>query len=239
MIYYYLNFDNSCSYYNIKNYFMIFKNNKLKIALSFSHYNFISKNISSLKNINILEFGVRDGYSTSIFLDICNKNQGSLISVDIDDYSSLFKNKNWVFLKSRDDNFNFVKKHIKKKLDVIFIDSYHEPNHIAKILYFYYKFLKKDGVIYIDDISWIPYIKNSYRTNSWNEMINRKTFTKILEIYFNNLKNLRLEFCFDNSGMAKLTKKTHKPLNKSKKIYNREFSLASIWRTLINKQPLK
>lgn len=239
MIYYYLNFDNYCFYYNTKNYFMNLRKNKLKIALSFSHYNFIYKNISRLKNINILELGVRDGYSTSMFLDICNKNQGSLISVDIDDCSNLFKNKNWIFLKSRDDNFNFVKKHIKKKLDVIFIDSYHEPNHIAKILYFYYKFLKKDGAIYIDDISWIPYIKNSYRTNSWNEMINRKTFSKILEIYFNNLKNLRLEFCFDNSGMAKLIKKTNKILNQPKIVFNTEFSLKNYFRRAFNIQPKK
>ena len=89
--------------------------NKLKIALSFSHYNFIYRNISSLKNINILEFGVNNGFSTSMFLNICNQNAGYLTSVDIDDYSGLFKNKRWTFLKSRDDNFSYIKKNIKKK----------------------------------------------------------------------------------------------------------------------------
>ena len=122
---------------------------------------------------------------------------------------------------------------------MIYIDSFHEPNHIAKILYFYYKFLNKNGSIYIDDISWIPYVKNSYRTNSWNEIINRKTFSKILEIYFNNLKNLRLEFCFDNSGIAKLTKMTNQPLNNPKIVVNSEFSLKNCLRRVLNRKPKK
>jgi predicted O-methyltransferase YrrM len=218
---------------------MKFEKKKLKIALSFSHYNFIYKNILSLKNINILEFGVNNGFSTSMFLDVCNKNLGSLISVDVDDYSGLFKNDRWTFLKCRDDNFDYVKKNIKKKLDVIYIDSFHEPNHIAKILFFYYRFLKKNGTIFIDDISWIPYVKNSYRTNSWNEIINRKTFSKILEIYFNNLKNLSLEFCFDNSGIAKLTKKTNKTLNGPKIVFNTQFSLKNYFRRVLNRKPKK
>jgi predicted O-methyltransferase YrrM len=213
--------------------------NKLKIALSFSHYNFIYRNISSLKNINILEFGVNNGFSTSMFLNICNQNAGHLTSVDIDDYSGLFKNKRWTFLKSRDDNFSYIKKNIKKKLDVIYIDSFHEPDHIVKIIFFYYKFLKKNGLIYIDDISWIPYVKNSYRTNSWNEIINRKTFFKILEIYFGNLKNLKLEFCFDNSGVAKFTKRTSKGLNDPKIISNAQFSLRNLIRVLFRRKPRK
>ena len=34
----------------------------------------------------ILEFGVRQGRSTKMFLEICERNNGSLISIDIDDY---------------------------------------------------------------------------------------------------------------------------------------------------------
>ncbi len=99
--------------------------------------------------------------------------------------------------------------------------------------------MKKNGTIFIDDISWIPYVKNSYRTNSWNEIINRKTFSKILEIYFNNLKNLSLEFCFDNSGIAKLTKKTNKTLNGPKIVFNTQFSLKNYFRRVLNRKPKK
>ena len=67
--------------------------------------NFIFEYERNKKNPNILEFGVREGRSTKIFLDICRINDGKLLSVDIDDYSGLFKDDNWVFLKSRDDDY--------------------------------------------------------------------------------------------------------------------------------------
>lgn len=63
--------------------------------------------------------------------------------------------------------------------------------------------------MFVDDISWLPYVKSSYRENSWNEITNRKTFIKIIEIYFQNLKNFSLEFSFDNSGMAMIKKKNN------------------------------
>ena len=52
--------------------------------------NFILDHEINKKNINILEFGVREGRSTKMFLDLCASNGGKLISVDIDDYSNLF-----------------------------------------------------------------------------------------------------------------------------------------------------
>jgi len=41
----------------------------------------------------ILEFGVRHGLSTKLFLDTCEKNDGFLYSVDIDDNSKKFNLK--------------------------------------------------------------------------------------------------------------------------------------------------
>jgi len=56
--------------------------------------------ISSVHNISepdILEFGVRKGISTKKFINICEKNNGHLYSVDIDDCSEISKSKNWTF----------------------------------------------------------------------------------------------------------------------------------------------
>jgi predicted O-methyltransferase YrrM len=213
-------------------------NNKLlKKALMYSNYKFIYEKIKNIKKINILEFGVREGLSTSIFLSLCDKNLGKLTSVDIVDYKHLFKNKKWIFLQSRDDNFAHIKKKIKKKLDVIYIDSYHEPEHIKKILYYYYKFLKKDGIMFVDDISWLPYVKSSYRENQWNEITNRKTFLKIIEIYFQNLKNFSLEFSFDNSGMAMIKKKNNLTLLQPKKIDNAELGIRNLLRKIFRRKP--
>jgi hypothetical protein len=80
-------------------------NNKLE--------NFIGDGLKLIKNPQVLEFGVREGKSTDFFLK--NIKKGKLISVDINNYKDLFKNKNWIFVKSRDDNFDKINKFIKKK----------------------------------------------------------------------------------------------------------------------------
>lgn len=212
--------------------------NKLIKSLKSPKLDYIYKNSIIFKNPEILEFGVRDGVSTSLFLDVCKKNNGRLVSIDLDDCGHLFNNKKWEFYQTRDDNFNFIKKKINK-LDIINIDSYHEPNHIKKILYFYYKYLKINGIIFIDDISWLPYLKNSYRANSFNETTNKETFNKLLEIYFNNTDNINLEFSFGNSGTAKITKKNNKSLNQPKQTISSENYLKKIFKKIYIKKPKK
>ena len=91
--------------------------------------------IKNIKNINILELGVHEGISTKMFLQLCDDNQGKLISVDIHDCSKVSNNKRWTFIHSSDDNFDLINSYIKKDLDVIFIDSLHEPNHVKKVFY--------------------------------------------------------------------------------------------------------
>ena len=49
--------------------------------------------------------------------------------------------------------------------------------------------------------------------------MNLKTFQKLLEIKFNNNEKFNLEFSFENSGTAKITKKNNAELNEPKRIY--------------------
>ena len=77
--------------------------------------NFIEDQIRNIQNPSIIEFGVKEGRSTKMFLDLCEKNNGKLFSIDITDYSSLFKNKNWNFILSRDDNFEYLEDKLPKK----------------------------------------------------------------------------------------------------------------------------
>ena len=60
-------------------------------------FDFFYKDLLLYKKPNILEFGVRHGVSTALFLDICNLNDGFLYSVDVNDYSYQFDNKKWKF----------------------------------------------------------------------------------------------------------------------------------------------
>jgi len=200
---------------------------------------YIIEKIKNIKNINILELGVQRGLSTKKFLDVCEDNNGFLTSIDIDDCSDVSKSDKWKFIHSSDDDFEKIDKIISKSFDFIFIDSLHEPNHVKKIFYHYYDFLKVDGLCIIDDISWIPYTKDEHRNNEFSENINRATFKTILEIYNMNKKNFLLEFFFKDSGYAIITKKKNNILSPSKKIISRELTIKNLIRKIYKRMPKK
>ena len=181
----------------------------------------------------ILEFGVRHGQSTEFFLDICEKNDGFLYSVDMDDTSKKFNSEKWKFIHGRDDNFELVESFIPKKIDLIYIDSFHDAEHVAKIFFHYYPFLKDNGCLIIDDVSWLPYSKKNERDNFNSEINNHETFHKILDIYNNNTNNFDLTFNFKSSGMAKIIKKNENELLISKKVLIRKFTFKNFIRKIV------
>ena len=200
--------------------------------------NKIRELIFEIPKLNILELGVQPGNSTKMFLDISEKNDGYLTSVDIDDCSNVIKNPRWTFIHSSDDNFVYVDKFLKNNFDVLFIDSLHEPNHVKKVFYHYFKFLNNNALIIIDDVIWLPYVKGSEQDNDFVERINRLTFDKVLEIYNSNIKNLTLNIEFLGSGMAILKKKNNQ-LNEEKKIKNRLFTIKNIIKNIYTPKPKK
>ena len=193
---------------------------------------FVKSQIADLRNINIVEFGVKEGRSTKIFLDLCKKNSCKLFSVDIDDYSKKFQDHNWNFIQSRDDNFEFLETKLPKKVDVIYIDSLHEAEHVKKLFYHYFNKLNVNGFMFIDDISWLPYLKNKLRNNFYCEINNLETFKMILDIYDTNTENFELSFDFTSSGICKILKKRD-TLNLSKKIISRENSFKNTLRKIL------
>ena len=74
--------------------------------------------------------------------------------------------------------------------------------------------------MYIDDISWLPYIKNNWRDHEYTENINRDTFNEILNIKNANWDNIKLCFDFNGSGMCRIEKVNNFNLNKKKLIIN-------------------
>ena len=195
----------------------------------------IFKKINKFPNPVILELGVQNGASTKRFLDLCNKNNGHLFSVDIDDCSHVSDDKCWTFIKSRDDNFDLIKSKIPKKIDILFIDSLHEAEHVSKIIYGYYNMIKSGGIIFIDDISHLPYVKNGIRNNFYCEINNQETFNEILQIYFSNYDNFDLSFNFESSGIAAIVKKNDNDINKKISIKSREFSIKNFIRKFLKK----
>tara|TARA_B100001741_G_C16481882_1_gene565299 strand:+ start:39 stop:668 length:630 start_codon:yes stop_codon:yes gene_type:complete len=188
--------------------------------------------IKNISKPNILELGVQKGRSTLKFLKICDENDGYLFSVDIDDCQFVSNNPRWKFIKSRDDNFEYINSIIPKKLNIIYIDTVHEASHVKKVFYNYYDYLETGGYIFIDDISHLPYLNNK-KSSFYCEINNRETFNEILNIYYYNQKSFNLSFSFESSGLAIIKKKNNDKLNKSKKIRSRQHSFKNIIRKLI------
>tara|TARA_B100000674_G_C37715888_1_gene857386 strand:- start:48 stop:662 length:615 start_codon:yes stop_codon:yes gene_type:complete len=201
------------------------------ISYEYKLKKFFENDLKDISNPRILEFGVKEGRSTKILLDYCKKNNGELFSVDIEDYSNLFSEKNWHFIKSRDDDFDYLKDKIPDKFDFIYLDSLHEAKHVEKIFYHYFNNLKINGTFFVDDISWLPYLKNSKRDNFYCEINNKETFEKLLEIYNSNQDKFDIFFTFISSGMCKIVKKQDY-LNENKKLFLREFSVKNFIRKI-------
>lgn len=198
---------------------------------------FIYKSVVDVKEIKILEFGVSErGLSTKLFLDLCEKNQGQLISIDINPNSKKFETNKWTFINTRDDNFSEIEKFIKnKKFDIIYLDTIHKADHVEKILFYYFKYLKNNGFFIVDDTSSLPYLQLREKNNFSQEINNQETFDRILEIFNENHENIDLEFSFVGTGIAKIRRLNDSELKKSKKINFRETSIKNFLRKLILK----
>jgi predicted O-methyltransferase YrrM len=195
-------------------------------------FDFFYKELLNYENLKILEFGVRHGVSTSLFLDICNQKKGNLYSIDVQDYSYKFNDEKWKFIQSKDDDFTKVELEIPIEFDVIFLDTIHKAEHISNIFFHYYNKLKVGGLFIIDDISWLLYTKNSKHDHFFKEVNNHETFKKILDIYDSNQDKFDIHFNFCDTGAAKIIKRKQEPLNESKRIHSRENTLKNYLRKL-------
>ena len=192
---------------------------------------FILKPILKIDSPQILEFGISEiGMSTSIFLDLCKKNNGKLISVDTNKNSRKFQDINWQFINTRDDNFGVIEKYIDKELDVIYLDTIHKADHVEKIIYNYYEKLKVGGFFFVDDTSWLPYLKKNRKDHFFMEVNNHETFDRIIEIFNSNSDSFDLEFSFVGTGIAKIHKMNKNKLLKRRKLNSRKMSFLNFVR---------
>ena len=192
---------------------------------------FILNPISKINSPQILEFGVSEkGMSTSIFLDLCKENNGKLLSVDTNINSRKFQDSNWKFINARDDDYEVIEKYLDKELDVIYLDTIHKADHVEKIIYHYYDKLKVGGFFFVDDTSWLPYLKKNRKDNFFKEINNHETFDRIVEISNSNNDLFDLEFSFVGTGIAKIYKLSDKKLNFISKLRSRKFGIMNLLR---------
>ena len=195
-------------------------------------FDFFYDDLLKYENPKILEFGVRHGVSTSLFLDVCTQKKGNLYSVDVEDYAYQFKDERWKFIQSKDNNFTKVESEIPNQFDVIFLDTIHKAEHVSNIFFHYYSKLKVNGLFIIDDVSWLLYTKNNKHDHFFKEVNNQETFKKILDIYNNNQDKFDIHFNFCDTGAVKIIKIKQDRLNESKKIYSSENTVKNYLRKL-------
>jgi len=206
--------------------------NSTKIEYENKIQEFFINDLKKIQNPQIIEFGVRFGVSTKKIIEVCEKNNGFLNAVDILDCAEISNSTKWKFHKCRDDNFEYLDKVLPRQVDLIYLDSFHNANHIEKIILHYFEFLKKDGIFIVDDISWLPYLKNKKRNNFNCEINNFETFNKLLKLKAENENLFDLYFSFVGSGLAKIVKKENFKINKSKSLNLRFFSIKNLIRKL-------
>ena len=188
-----------------------------------SHLRLMTDFLEKKKNPTVLELGVERGSSTKAFLWYLEKTDGKLFSIDIDDCSKVANSKNWNFLQSNDLNSDYILENfdeIKKEgVDLIYIDSYHENFHVLKLLNIWFKYLKKDGAIFIDDIDSYPFRKIK---DTWNSIVYDLTDDIIKEFYYNNSEKVLYSKYFGENGLGKIYKLVNFNVeaNKTIKIWN-------------------
>lgn len=177
--------------------------------------------VSKKQNPTILEFGVERGSSTKKFIEFAEKNFAKVFSVDITDCKEVSNSKNWKFLQSNDLNVDYVLdqfKEIKKSgADLIYIDSYHEAEHVQKLISYYFAFLKQDGAIFVDDVDSIRFRQ---KKNIWNSIVYDLTLDSVKEFYYNNTKNCSLKVFYNHkeNGLVMIYKKSEFGLRPNKVI---------------------
>lgn len=121
-----------------------------------------------LKSHNIkevLEIGTATGYSGIIIATEIEKNDGTLYTIEIDEvrYNRSLENfkkfqiKNVISIKG--DALEEISK-IEKTFDMVFIDA--SKGHYMKFFEDSYKILKKNGIMFIDNILFRGYLYKEY-----------------------------------------------------------------------------
>lgn len=117
------------------------------------------------KTTNILEVGTAIGYSGILMARACEKYNGKLTTIEIDEvrYNEALENFKKAGLNNVNVIFGDATEEIKKlneEFDFVFIDA--SKGHYREFFEDSYKLLKKDGIVFIDNIMFRGYLYKEY-----------------------------------------------------------------------------
>lgn len=126
--------------------------------------------ISKYNNSTFVELGVRSGVSSEIFLIDSEKNNNKIYGVDVD-WSLLnpYVNSHINYTKILGDSAT-IGKYWDKKINGLFVDTFHIKEQVLSELYFWYPHIKEGGFIVFHDTNW-PLGKNDvYGGITWDRV---------------------------------------------------------------------
>tara|TARA_Y100000589_G_scaffold331238_1_gene383954 strand:+ start:10753 stop:11529 length:777 start_codon:yes stop_codon:yes gene_type:complete len=192
--------------------------------------------VKKRNNVTILELGVDRGQSTKIFLNaIHNKESSHLISVDIRDCSNVSDLESWKFLKMNSIHIDRILEAapiLKDGIDIIYIDSLHTKDHVYKEIYGWFPYVKKEGIIFLDDIDSGPYLRGKRKDNVSIEISNRKISDLIEAIFMANINILDLQIIKGSTGLGCLRKISNKGSKLNPPEYIKKRNNIIIWKIL-------
>ena len=158
----------------------------------------------------IIELGVDKGVSTKIFLNaISDRINSKLISIDIRDCSHVADSNQWTFVKQNSVDIKYLLEKmpiLKNGIDILYIDSLHTQKHVFNEIYNYFEYVKKDGVIFFDDVDSGPYMKKQRKDSINTEIENRKIFDLLEAIFRANYSSIDFSVNYGSTGLAKFVK---------------------------------
>lgn len=183
---------------------------------------YIKEKLKFFENPIILELGVNRGGSTKIFLNYVEQNNGKVFSIDIKDCSNVSNSKKWSFLISNDLDYNYITTKfpeiLNNGIDILFVDSYHDPSHVKLLLEKWSTLLNKNGIIFFDDTESLPYrLKKNFSLSIVNDEIDKV----VKNFYYSNYDQYFYTEHYVGAGLSYLEKKSEKGVPLSKlKIWN-------------------
>lgn len=157
----------------------------------------------------ILELGVDKGLSTTVFLQASEDKNGKLVSVDIKDCSDISDSNRWQFIQSDStdiDNILSKAPYLKDGIDIIYIDSLHNKNHVKKEVTGWFPFMKENSWIFFDDVDPNPYRKGNRKDHLNNEIAFGKIHDYVQSFFYSNEEHLFLKIFYGSTGLACLHK---------------------------------
>lgn len=132
--------------------------------------NHLYETISKYTNSTFVDLGVRTGISSEIMLLDSEKNNNKVFGVDVE-WSGLnsFVNNHSNYTKILGDS-STIGKYWDKKINGLFVDTFHIKEQVLCELYFWYNHIKDNGFVAFHDTNWPEGKHDTYGGIVWDRV---------------------------------------------------------------------